>query len=130
MKRRGLLKGVAGVAGLGVAAGCTNSAAPSGPKTPPRSPESTVVSGSGLVVADFTDVESDDGDLHVSVTVENRSGEQRTGTVVATASASGAEDSASEQVTVGASERVTVVLETSLSYAKFQQDGSLQVTIE
>jgi len=101
--------------------------------TPPRSPEATAAEGEGLVVTDFTDVKGDEGDLLVRVTVENRGGEERTGTVVVTASAtvegSESEETVTEEVTVASSERTDVTVATSLSYESFNRSGSIRVEI-
>jgi len=124
---------LAAASGLAALAGCTDSADPSGPMTPPRSPEATAAEGEGLVVTDFTDVEGDEGDLLVRVTVENRGGEERTGTVVVTASAtvegSESEETVTEEVTVASSERTDVTVATSLSYESFNRSGSIRVEI-
>ncbi|QZX98875.1 hypothetical protein [Halobaculum rubrum] len=136
MNRRRLLATgarLAAASGLAALAGCTEPAEPSGPMTPPRSPEATASGGEGLVVTDFTDVEGDEGDLLVRVTVENRGSEQRTGTVIVTASVtvdgSESEETASEAVTVGSGERTDVTVPTSLPFESFSQSGSIRVEI-
>lgn len=132
VNRRGLLESAARLAVLGAAgaaAGCTQPAEPTGPRTPPQSPEGTPADGPGLTVTDFTDVEGDEGNLLVRVTVENRSGEQRSGTVVVSASAGDEETTVAERVTVAAGERTDVTVETALSYGTFSRNGSMRVSI-
>ncbi|MFC6785938.1 hypothetical protein ACFQFH_08530 [Halobaculum halobium] len=136
MNRRRLLATgarLAAVSGVAALAGCTDAADPAGPMTPPRSPEGTGSDDEGLVVTDFTDVEGDDGALLVRVTVENRGGEERTGTVVATVSATAddqeREETVSQAVTVGPGEATEATLETSLSFDSFSQSGSIRVEI-
>ncbi|MFC7096163.1 hypothetical protein [Halobaculum marinum] len=137
MKRRRLLGSLARAAvagGVVATAGCTSPASPSGPLTPPRSPEGGPNTGEeGLVIRDFLDVEGDDGALLVRVTVENRAGEERSGTVVVTATAGSDDDerevSTSESITVPAGERVEVTLETSLTYEEFSRQGSMRVDV-
>lgn len=134
-RRRLLATGarLAAASGVAALAGCTNSADPSGPLTPPRSPEATAGPGEGLVITDFTDAEGDDGDLLVRVTVENRGGEERTGTVVATVTVTvdgeEREETASQEVTVAPGERTEATLETSLSFESFSGSGSMRVEI-
>ena len=133
-RRRLLATGARLAAASGVAAfaGCTDSADPSDPLTPPRSPEATAA-GEGLTVTDFADVEGDDGDLLVSVTVENRSGEERTGTVVVTATVTAEDEeregTVSQEVTVAPGERTETTLETGLSFESFNRSGSIRVEI-
>ncbi|MXR40943.1 hypothetical protein GRX01_06260 [Halobaculum sp. WSA2] len=136
MNRRRLLATgarLAAASGLAALAGCTDSAEPSGPTTPPRSPEATASGGEGLAITDFTDVEGDDGDLLVRVTVENRGSEERTGTVIVTAivtaDGSDSEETVSEEVTLGSGERTDVTVATSLSFESFSQSGSIRVEI-
>lgn len=124
---------LAAASGVAALAGCTDSAEPSGPMTPPRSPEATGSGDEGLTVTDFADVEGDEGDLLVRVTVENRGGEERTGTVIVTVTGtvdgSETEDTVSEEVTVASGERTEVTLGTSLSFESFSQSGSIRVEI-
>ncbi|WP_348609022.1 hypothetical protein [Halobaculum rarum] len=136
MNRRRLLATgarLAAASGVAALAGCTDSAEPSGPMTPPRSPEATASEGERLVVTDFTDVEGDEGDLLVRVTVENRGSEERTGTVIVTVTGtvdgSESEETASEEVTVASGERTDVTIPTSLSFESFSQSGSIRVEI-
>ncbi|UIO98951.1 hypothetical protein Hbl1158_10430 [Halobaculum sp. CBA1158] len=132
MNRRGLLGSLGRLAALGGAAtlaGCTSPTEPSGPATAPRSPEATDSGADGLTVADFGDVEGDDGELIVRVTVENPTGERRSGTVVVTATAGDEEDTASADATVDPGSRVEVDVSTSLSYDAFTRDGSLRVEV-
>ena len=127
MDRRGLLRRLAGLPAVGVVgagAGCTTPADPSGPRSPPRSPESTETFG--LTVADFTELRSDAGTVHVRVTVENYAGTERTGTVVAEVATGEGEVTVRREVTVPSSERVEVTLETDLPYEEFR---SLSVRI-
>ncbi|WP_284013782.1 hypothetical protein [Halobaculum litoreum] len=101
--------------------------------TPPRSPVPTEPSDTGLVVADFADVEGDDGDLLVVVTVENAAGESRSGVVEATVAAGSGEDAREEtvaaEVTVGPGERTEVTLETSFGFDEFSSGGSIRVDV-
>ncbi|QLG62371.1 hypothetical protein [Halorarum salinum] len=127
MKRRGVL---VGLAGLVAGAGCTDVTRPSGPRTPPPSPEPTSASPEGLVIAELVDEEGDDGSLVVRVTVENRTGEARTGTVVAEASAGGEGTTVSAEVTVEPGESEELSLATELDYGEFARDGSLRVDVE
>ncbi|SHH25614.1 hypothetical protein [Halobaculum gomorrense] len=136
MNRRRLLATGARLAvasGVAALAGCADPAEPSGPLTPPRSPEATAGAGEGLVVTDFADVEGDDGDLLVRVTVENRGAERRTGTVIVTASVTvegeESEETVSEEVTVASGERTEVTVATSLSFDRFSRNGSMRVEI-
>lgn len=133
MNRRGLLGSVGRLLALGgvvAGAGCTDATSPTGPLTPPRSPEATETGGVSLVIRDFVDVEGDDSNLLVRVTVENRSGERQTGTVVVTATADDTEETVSEDVTVPGGERVDVTVTTSLSFETFSRGGSLRVNLE
>lgn len=133
MYRRGLLArlaGLCGVGGLVAGAGCTRPARPSGPRTPPRSVEPTSRPESGLEVVDFTELEADDGDVDVRVVVENPTGEEQSGVVVAEVGTGGTETTVRREVTVAASERVEVTLETDLAYAEFAGGGSLSVRVE
>lgn len=136
MNRRRLLATgarLAAASGLAALAGCSAPADPSGPLTPPRSPEATAAGGEGLVVTDFADVEGDDGNLLVRVTVENRGGERQSGTVVVTASVtvdgSESEETVSGEVTVASGERTDVTVETSLSFQQFSRSGSMRVEV-
>ena len=136
MNRRRFLGSVAravAAGGVAASAGCTSPASPSGPLTPPRSPEGTAVDGAGLVVADFADVEGDDGDLLVVVTVENRAGEPRSGVVEATVTAgSGDEErreTVADEVTVDGGERAETTLETSVPFETFSAGGSIRVDL-
>ncbi|QZP38414.1 hypothetical protein [Halobaculum magnesiiphilum] len=136
MNRRRLLATgarLAAASGVAALAGCTAAGDPSGPLTPPRSPEATAGPGEGLVITDFTDVEGDDGDLLVRVTVENRGGEERTGTIVATVTATvdgeEREETVSRDVTLAPGERTEATLETSLSFESFSGSGSMRVEI-
>lgn len=126
MKRRGLL---AGLAGLTAGAGCAETVRPSGPRTPPRSPEPTSTPASGLVVVDLVDDQDDEGNLLVRVTVENRGGESRSGTVVVDVRAGETETSVSQSVTLAPDERTEVALLTEIEYDTFADDGSLQVDV-
>jgi hypothetical protein len=134
-RRRLLTTGtrLAAASGLAVLAGCSDPADPSGPVTPPRSPEATAAAGEGLVVTDFADVEGEDGDLLVRVTVENRGGEPQSGTVAVTASVTvdgeESEETVSAEVTVAPGERTDVTVETSLSFERFSQSGSMRVEV-
>ncbi|WP_277552522.1 hypothetical protein [Halobaculum limi] len=133
MNRRGLLGSVGRllvVGGVTAGAGCTDAASPTGPLTPPRAPEETDTSGASLVVRDFVDVEGEEGNLLVRVTVENRSGDRQTGTIVVTATAGDTEETVSEDVTVPGGERVDVTVATSLSFEAFSQSGSLRVNVQ
>ncbi|WP_435064963.1 hypothetical protein [Halobaculum sp. EA56] len=137
MNRRGFLGSLARLsvpAGAVGVAGCTSPASPSGPRTPPRSPEATATGDEGLVVVDFADVEGEEGNLLVRVTVENRSSEERSGTVVVRARVNGEdgseEETVSEDVSVAAGDRVKVTLATSLSYEEFSRGGSMRVEID
>jgi len=132
VNRRRLLRSLprlAVVGGTVAAAGCTDRVAPTGPRTPPRSPEGTETGGRGLVVADFADEEGDDGDLVVRVTVENRGAEADSGTVVVEAAAGETEETVTEDVTVESGERTAVAVPTSLSFDEFSRGGSLRVEI-
>lgn len=133
MNRRGLLESAGRLLALGsvvAGAGCTEAASPTGPLTPPRAPEETDTSGASLAIRDFVDVEGDDGNLLVRVTVENRSGQRQSGTVVVTATAEDTEETVSEDVTVPGGERVDVTVATSLSFETFSRSGSLRVNVE
>lgn len=127
MNRRGVL---VGLVGLLAGAGCTDVRRPSGPRTPPPSPEPTSTPTEGLAVTELVDEEGDDGALVVRVTVENRTDEARTGTVVAEVSAGEEETTVSEEVTVEQGEAVDVSLPTDLAYEEFDRSGSLRVEIE
>ena len=132
VNRRRFLRSVprfAAVGGVAACAGCVDRASPTGPRTPPRSPESTRSGGGGLVVADFADEEGENGNLVVRVTVENRGAEAESGTVVVEASADDAEETVSESVTADSGERTEVALGTSLSFEEFSRGGSLRVEI-
>ncbi|ESP89114.1 hypothetical protein [Candidatus Halobonum tyrrellensis] len=131
MHRRGLLARLArllAAGGLAVGAGCSDVRTPSGPRTPPRSVEPPA--DGDLVVADFSEREADDGTVGVRVVVENRTGEERSGTVVAEVEAGDAETTVREEVTVDSSDRVEVTLPTDLAYEEFARNGSIAVRIE
>ena len=126
MKRRGVLVGLVPLLG---GAGCLQPARSTGPRTPPRSPEPTSTPVTGLVVVDFVGEPNDEGNLVVDVTVENRSGEARSGTVVVEVTAGDEETTVSTEVTVGANGRAEVSLPTDIPYDQFAGDGSLQVVV-
>ena len=127
MKRRGLLIGLAGLAG---GAGCTETVRPSGPRTPPRSPEPTSTPASGLVVVDLIDEQDDAGNLLVRVTVENQGDASQSGTVVVDVRAGETETTVSRSVTLDPGERTEVALSTEIEYDAFAGDGSLQVDVQ
>jgi hypothetical protein len=126
MKRRGLLGGLAGVL---AGAGCLQPASSTGPRTPPRSPEPTATPATGLVVVEFDDEADDAGNLRLLVTVENRTGDTQSGTVVVDVTAGDTETTVRRDVTVAASARVEVTLSTDVPYDKFTSAGSLQIDV-
>lgn len=131
--RRGLLKrlaGLGGACGLAAGAGCLESDRPSGPRTPPRSVQPPADDGGGLVVTDFGEVEGEAGNVLVTVTIENRSGEERSALVVADVSAGENEVTVDREVTVPGSEEIQVTLETGLAYEEFARNGSISVEIQ
>ncbi|WP_313695241.1 hypothetical protein [Halorarum halobium] len=127
MERRGVL---VGIAGLVAGTGCTESTQPSGPRTPPRSPVPTEPPATGLVIAGIADEAAEDGTLLLRVTVENRSGESQSGTVVADVQAGDEESTVSQSVTVEPDGQLEVELETGLEYEAFSGNGSLSVDVQ
>ncbi|WP_299332916.1 hypothetical protein [Haloplanus sp.] len=133
MDRRALLC----LAGLTLTAGCSsNPPRASGPRTPPTPGEPTSSgssgsSGSSLRVTDQGVEPADDGHLRVLVTVTNRGGAERAGTLVVTVSVEGSTTERRREVSVsGDGEREVVVGFEGVAFDDFSGGGSLRSRVE
>ncbi|MFB6176796.1 MAG: hypothetical protein ABEI99_06570, partial [Halobaculum sp.] len=71
MQRRRLLVRLAGLAGVGSLAGCTEGSGPTGPRAPPESPTPTATPTSGIVIETWDIKNGTDGSLIVPIKLKN-----------------------------------------------------------
>ncbi len=125
LTRRKLLS-IAGALG---GAGCLQPQSPSGPRTPPQSPEGGPTQRGGLVIADFRGQEGDNGNLEVLIVIENRGENDQSATIEVVAQVGDQSFQRTETVGVPAGERVETVLEFDVAYDDYVGDGSISATI-
>ncbi|WP_129115733.1 transcriptional initiation protein Tat [Halegenticoccus tardaugens] len=129
-KRRALLCAL----GLGLFGGClSNPPGPTGPRTPPKSPEPTpreeTEEKPPLYVDDFEFEETAEGELRAIVTVGNRTGDDLDGTVVGLVTVGDDEHEESEDVTVAGDGVAEVRFAYPVAYEDFERNGSFTPSV-
>lgn len=116
------------LAGLTLVAGCSsNPPRATGPRTPPTPSEPTATEADTLRVTDQDVEAADDGHLRVLVTVTNRSGAERTGTLVVRVTVGGTAAERRRDVTVAGGDDLEVpVAFEDIAFEDFSGNGSVQ----